>query len=101
MIKINVAEIKKQLIGSASYHYELDPEALDLTEDDVSLEGQVVADLMEAFTFLSKENVDAVSNLWCSPWFPLWKNGTIRKERRTFPMMLSLISLMWLMLRML
>ena len=44
MIKINVAEIKKQLIGSASYHYELDPEALDLTEDDVSLEGQVVAD---------------------------------------------------------
>ena len=88
MIKINVAEIKKQLIGSASYHYELDPEALDLTED-------------EAFTFLSKENVDAVSNLWCSPWFPLWKNGTIRKERRTFPMMLSLISLMWLMLRML
>jgi uncharacterized protein len=44
MIKINVAEIKKQLIGSASYHYELKPKDLDLSREDVDLTGPITAD---------------------------------------------------------
>ncbi|MCH3951455.1 MAG: DUF177 domain-containing protein [Acidaminococcus sp.] len=44
MIKINVAEIKKQLIGSASYHYDLEAGDLDLQKEDVELDGPVSAD---------------------------------------------------------
>lgn len=44
MIKINVAEIKKQLSGSLSCHYDLEGRDLDLTEDDVKLAGPVSAD---------------------------------------------------------
>ncbi len=44
MIKINVAEIKKQLIGSTSYHYDLSPADLDLSREDADLTGPISAD---------------------------------------------------------
>lgn len=41
MIKINVAEIKKRLVGKKDFSYELKPEELNITEADLPLTGTV------------------------------------------------------------
>ena len=35
MIRINVAEIKKRLVGSKTFAYELTPDELDITDTDL------------------------------------------------------------------
>lgn len=41
MIKINVAEIKKRLVGEKTFTYDLSPEELELTSEELPLEGNV------------------------------------------------------------
>ena len=41
MIKINVAEIKKRLVGKKDFSYELKPAELNITEADLPLTGTV------------------------------------------------------------
>ena len=37
MIRINVAEIKKRLVGSKTFAYELTPDELDITDTDLKV----------------------------------------------------------------
>lgn len=41
MIKINVAEIKKRLVGKKDFSYELKPAELNITETDLPIAGTV------------------------------------------------------------
>lgn len=41
MLKINVAEIKKKLVGEKSFDFSLSPKELDLTEEDLQLVGNI------------------------------------------------------------
>lgn len=41
MIKINVAEIKKRLVGKKDFSYELEPAELNITEEDLPITGTV------------------------------------------------------------
>ena len=42
MIRINVAEIKKRLVGSKEFSYELTPDELGITEADLKITAPVV-----------------------------------------------------------
>ena len=42
MIRINVAEIKKRLVGSKEFSYELTPDELEITEADLKITAPVV-----------------------------------------------------------
>lgn len=44
MIKINVAEIKKRLVGSESFQYDLVPAQLNLSPEDADLEGHILVE---------------------------------------------------------
>lgn len=44
MIKINVAEIKKRLVGSESFQYDLAPAQLNLSPEDADLEGHILVE---------------------------------------------------------
>lgn len=41
MIKLNVAEIKKNLVGESSFHYELQPADLDIKPDELNVVGKI------------------------------------------------------------
>ncbi len=42
MIKINVAEIKKRLVGSKAFSYELTPDELEITDTDLKITAPIV-----------------------------------------------------------
>lgn len=44
MIKLNVVEIKKKLVGEKSFQFELEPEELDLTPDDLAVVGKITVE---------------------------------------------------------
>ena len=41
MIRINVAEIKKRLVGSKTFAYELTPDELDITDTDLKVTASI------------------------------------------------------------
>ncbi|MEG1727785.1 MAG: DUF177 domain-containing protein [Acidaminococcaceae bacterium] len=69
MIKLNVAEIKKRLVGKTEFHFELDASAVDLTQEDLPIIGTVLVDgeLSNAGeVLLLKATVQATVNRECS-----------------------------------
>ena len=95
MIKINVAEIKKRLVGSESFQYDLAPAQLNLSPEDADLEGHI---LVEG----ELSNGGDVILLTATEQFVC--HGTCarcRKAQKDWKRMPLPISSTWLMLRML
>ena len=44
MIKLNVAEIKKRLVGKTDFHFEVDARELNLTKEDLPVRGPIIVD---------------------------------------------------------
>lgn len=104
MIKINVAEIKKRLVGKKDFSYELKPAELNITEADLPLTGTVTVK-----GTISNAGDVLLWKLWLKPWStgpadaalkPLqvrvrlkyWKNS-IRQVLRISKMMLLFMNL--------
>ncbi len=104
MIKINVAEIKKRLVGKKDFSYELKPAELNITEADLPLTGTVTVKgtISNAGDVLLLEAmVEAMVNRTCGRCLkPLqvrvrlkyWKNS-IRQVLRISKMMLLFMNL--------
>ena len=44
MIKLNVAEIKKRLVGKTDFHFQVDAKELNLSEEDLAVRGPIFVD---------------------------------------------------------
>ena len=44
MIKLNVAEIKKRLVGKTDFHFKVDAKELNLSEEDLAVRGPIFVD---------------------------------------------------------
>ena len=82
MIKINVAEIKKRLVGKKDFSYELKPAELNITEADLPLTGTVTVKGTDA----------ALKPLQVRVRLKYWKNS-IRQVLRISKMMLLFMNL--------
>ena len=59
MIRINVAEIKKRLVGSKTFAYELTPDELDITDTDLKVTAPILAaQVVEKFYPAGAENIE-------------------------------------------
>ena len=89
MIKINVAEIKKRLVGKKDFSYELKPAELNITEADLPLTGTVT--VLNALMATGPADA-ALKPLQVRVRLKYWKNS-IRQVLRISKMMLLFMNL--------
>ena len=99
MIRINVAEIKKRLVGSKEFSYELTPDELGITEADLKITAPVVLKGMvenagdvillkaEAATEIER-TCGRCLKVYTEKLTPRWLKNFIRQEQKTLKMML-------------